>query len=578
MAGAGEETFTNQHLGKIQHALQIMRAGEPMLKYGRRGKPHMRYFRINSDGTKIFWVQKSNEPLKGGIILAEVSRVQHGRDTPVFARFRSKSTHDQVNRSLSLITNDRTLDVETSTIEQCQLWQLGLKYCVHQAHKQEGLHASLMVPSASFRRRVGGTASSQGSKPYRRGSSEYSLSDVSSVGNFDSDNELSVTLAPSNAKVVCEGWLGKRNDDKIGVYKERYFVLRADDTLTYYSADINSQPRAHAKGVISLSSVSMIEVVTKRRQKNGVNIHTPHRIFVLNAKSKNLQEKWVDVLMDTLTEIKQHRMEATDDHSHHQKSCSASVVPAPALAHHTSPALPSQTFGADVSPLPPKRGVGVAGAAGARVSLTRPRQGSDARPVSAKFATTSRSSPNEKKVRRNSTGDVSAASSPTKGAAAVDANCRTLTSLSNHASDNENDAGHHATASPMEDPLTAPAPSSVMSDSEEKNVEAASPVRSRSDAVEKSKSTNTESNSVPMDERSVQRRAELQKYRDLVAAKRVTGKQQNGDVTLSNDFPTAEPSRTEMDTKALRNPADPSSTATAASDHVRTKKCCCVIM
>ena len=45
----------------------------------------------------------------------------------------------------------------------------------------------------------------------------------------------------------------------------------------------------------------MIEAVSKRRQKNGVNIHTPHRIFVLNTKSKKFQEKWVDVLMDTLT-------------------------------------------------------------------------------------------------------------------------------------------------------------------------------------------------------------------------------------------------------------------------------------
>ena len=82
-------------------------------------------------------------------------------------------------------------------------------------------------------------------------------------------------------------------------------------------------------------------------------------------------------------------MEATaDDHSHslHLKSPSLAASTTSAVASHTSPALPPQTFGTDVSPLPPKRHLGAPnqGSGGSRVSVTKPRQGSGERPLSAK--------------------------------------------------------------------------------------------------------------------------------------------------------------------------------------------------
>jgi len=56
------------------YPLQYLQNGANLLKHGRQGKPHIRFFYITDDATKIVW--KENESQRGGAKFIELANVQ----------------------------------------------------------------------------------------------------------------------------------------------------------------------------------------------------------------------------------------------------------------------------------------------------------------------------------------------------------------------------------------------------------------------------------------------------------------------------------------------------------------------
>ncbi|KAF0684952.1 Aste57867_23109 [Aphanomyces stellatus] len=102
-------------------------SGFDVIKHGRRGAPHTRTLFCDVEFKRLFWQKPDKKELKAkldqSIALADVIQVVQGMKTDVFKRSGDTSKSD---RYLSLIADDRTLDIEVASDELCVLLVRGL--------------------------------------------------------------------------------------------------------------------------------------------------------------------------------------------------------------------------------------------------------------------------------------------------------------------------------------------------------------------------------------------------------------------------------------------------------------------
>merc|ERR1740133_150873 len=117
-------------------------------------------------------------------------------------------------------------------------------------------------------------------------------------------------------------------------YVQRWYVLRGDQ-LFYYD---DESSKSH-KGVLELSEVQEVNLADLDPKKHDFILQCESRDHKLRAASKEGMRRWVQVIQDTIDELKQNaEKEQTEQESGQtQKKPATKVISAPA----TQTALPS---------------------------------------------------------------------------------------------------------------------------------------------------------------------------------------------------------------------------------------------
>ena len=107
-----EDESTSYDLGAV---FQIMKKSTPLLKYGRIGKPHFRYFNLDEKNTKIKWVSQKKSADQTEIDFLDMIKLVEGQSSDVFAKNKSsKFIPDFLSFSIYYYSKDgsiRTLDL-----------------------------------------------------------------------------------------------------------------------------------------------------------------------------------------------------------------------------------------------------------------------------------------------------------------------------------------------------------------------------------------------------------------------------------------------------------------------------------
>ncbi|KAL3845972.1 hypothetical protein ACJIZ3_003375 [Penstemon smallii] len=102
-------------------AINALKRGSYLLKYGRWGKPTFCPFRLSNDETTLIWyVGKEEKQLR----LSQVSRIIPGQRTATFQRYPQPEKEYQ---SFSLIYGKRSLDVICKDKSEAEIWFLALR-------------------------------------------------------------------------------------------------------------------------------------------------------------------------------------------------------------------------------------------------------------------------------------------------------------------------------------------------------------------------------------------------------------------------------------------------------------------
>jgi len=115
---------------------EILLDGYIFLKYGSWGDPGYRHVFLSPDLKTICWKHVDEEKVSGSIPLISFNEIKIGRHTPIFKRKPAKSP-EQDKLSFSLLGTKRSLDLESSSKEQMQLFLEGLESVILWIHKQK---------------------------------------------------------------------------------------------------------------------------------------------------------------------------------------------------------------------------------------------------------------------------------------------------------------------------------------------------------------------------------------------------------------------------------------------------------
>jgi hypothetical protein len=109
------------------HDQTSLKTGMRLLKFGRRGKPATRFFRLSADLMKLHWISPKKPSDISQIFLYTAHRVQAGQTTSVFNRFKDRYKPLE-HLSFSLIYGQsRSLDICCPDQASFKLWFTGLK-------------------------------------------------------------------------------------------------------------------------------------------------------------------------------------------------------------------------------------------------------------------------------------------------------------------------------------------------------------------------------------------------------------------------------------------------------------------
>jgi len=108
---------------------QVVLGGAKFLKFGKRGKPHIRYVCVNVLGN-LHWDEYAMDsshfrPSENFIRLKEVVQVCKGKESETLQRRAADDAPDYL--CLSVVAPDRTLDLQAVSIEQRDLWVRALE-------------------------------------------------------------------------------------------------------------------------------------------------------------------------------------------------------------------------------------------------------------------------------------------------------------------------------------------------------------------------------------------------------------------------------------------------------------------
>lgn len=88
--------------------VKLLVTGGIFLKFGRRGKPHLRHVFVSADLKLVQWRALNRTRPSGTLSTVSINEISSGRKTRVFQRFRS----DKEDLSFSIVADERTLDLE----------------------------------------------------------------------------------------------------------------------------------------------------------------------------------------------------------------------------------------------------------------------------------------------------------------------------------------------------------------------------------------------------------------------------------------------------------------------------------
>ncbi|GMH35195.1 hypothetical protein BSKO_03063 [Bryopsis sp. KO-2023] len=112
--------------------------GTSLLKFGRRGSPHMHFFRLSEDNCALQWESRNGRVRR--VPLSSVHKVVQGQQTDVFIKSRSRQTRSMADLSFSLLyrhrSEERTLDLVCKDQEEFDLWCNGLSLIAEHIRKE----------------------------------------------------------------------------------------------------------------------------------------------------------------------------------------------------------------------------------------------------------------------------------------------------------------------------------------------------------------------------------------------------------------------------------------------------------
>ncbi|OQR82474.1 adenylate kinase [Achlya hypogyna] len=116
-------------LVEMERFKTMLISGFDIIKHGRRGAPHTRTLFSDVEFKRLFWQKPDKKELKPkldqSIALSDVVEVRRGIKTEVFNRSGDAA---KAGRYLSLMADDRTLDIEAATDDICGLLVLGFTH------------------------------------------------------------------------------------------------------------------------------------------------------------------------------------------------------------------------------------------------------------------------------------------------------------------------------------------------------------------------------------------------------------------------------------------------------------------
>lgn len=113
-----------------QHFISSLRKGDRMIKYDTKGKSTHRHFRITKDGTELKWSKFNGVPKISKIELATVVQIVIGPRTQIFRTAQYDWKTQKPWNCFSLVTRERSLDIECLSRDQYVTWILGLQSLV----------------------------------------------------------------------------------------------------------------------------------------------------------------------------------------------------------------------------------------------------------------------------------------------------------------------------------------------------------------------------------------------------------------------------------------------------------------
>jgi len=121
-----EEILTKQEQARQEKAKKdffvIASLGQNFIKHGRAGKPHLKTVRVDTKTGKLWWDNQS-------FYLQDVTEIKRGKHTKVFDGVSVNRADPRV--CFSIVTPNRTLDLQASSFNEREMWVQGLKRVQH---------------------------------------------------------------------------------------------------------------------------------------------------------------------------------------------------------------------------------------------------------------------------------------------------------------------------------------------------------------------------------------------------------------------------------------------------------------
>lgn len=141
---------TEQEERHVDDMISLLEAGSFFLKWGRNGKSQKRFVQFDGNMDAILWKKTKEEKHINGVIpLSKLQDVRTGIQTPVLHKV--KSTKLKTDWVCSIISTDRTLDLQADSLKQREQWVAGLKMAYRRHIQQKELKTVPEVFAMSLR-------------------------------------------------------------------------------------------------------------------------------------------------------------------------------------------------------------------------------------------------------------------------------------------------------------------------------------------------------------------------------------------------------------------------------------------